>query len=152
MNPASAQRGFTMIEVLVAIALFAIAAVTLTSAFANALLSLSTLHEEAALEADLRWVRREVLLEPDLETFEQGGEITTLRHGRATWEPIVEQTGVLDLFRVTLTVRLELEDGTVRERLDTLHLLRPTWSDPRERQMLLEENTSRLEFDRPPSW
>jgi len=146
------QRGFTLIEVLVAIALFGLAAVVLTSAFANALIALSTLHDEAELEADLRWIRREVLLEPVRDTFEEGGEITTLRHGRARWSAIIEETGILDVFRVTLEVHLETDDGRTYDRLDTLHLLRPTWSDPQERAQLLEENRRRIELERPTTW
>lgn len=146
------RGGFTLLEVLVAIGLFGFAAVTLAAAFANALLALGTMHDEAELEADLRWIRREVMLEASRETFEAGGDITTLRHGRARWMAVVEQTGVMDLFVVTLDVRLETAEGSVHERQDVLHVLRPSWSDPRERAQLLEENRHRIELERPLTW
>ena len=94
----TASRAFTLAEVALAIAVFAAAVTVLTQTYVNALLSLDSLESETALNADLRFVRSIVIKEPNLETFEEGGEIETLASGIAAWEAEVEPALVSDLF------------------------------------------------------
>ena len=141
----TASRAFTLAEVALAIAVFAAAVTVLTQTYVNALLSLDSLESETALNADLRFVRSIVIKEPNLETFEEGGEIETLASGIAAWEAEVEPALVSDLFFVDLTIVLKPPDS--REPVEFaqhLLLLRPTWSDPVERSELIAENTERL--------
>lgn len=143
MAPADRQS-FTLIEVTVAIALFGLVVVVLTQAFVNTLLSLDSIESETALQADLRFVRTKVIKEPDLDTFEEGGEIETLTSGTARWEAEVESTNVSDLFQVELEIEIDPPEGERKVFKQHLILLRPTWSDPVERSQIIAENRDRL--------
>ena len=61
---------FTLVEVLIAVAIFAMAASVLMSAFVNALLSRESAAKYDLLNADIRAVRMQLLLEPNLEDAE----------------------------------------------------------------------------------
>ena len=75
---------FTLVEVLVAVAIFAMAASVLISAFANALLSRESATKYDLLNADIRAVRMQLLLEPNLEDAEDGDEYETVHSGEAS--------------------------------------------------------------------
>ena len=142
-------QAFTLIEIAVASALFMLAAVVLTEAFVNTLNSLHLTENEADVQADIRFVRSRVILEPDLETFEEGGEVMTLASGTAIWEAIVEPAPVSDLFHVRLSIELTPEKTATPEvHTGQLLLLRPTWSDPVERSEIIAQNADRLAGDR----
>ena len=101
---AGQTTGFTLIEVVVAVAIFATASVVLTSAFVNALLAREFGNRNALLEGDLRAIRMQLLLEPDLEAAEDGGDYRTYSAGEAEWTAEIEPTNVIDLFEVQLTI------------------------------------------------
>ena len=63
---------FTLVEVLIAVAIFAMAASVLMSAFVNALLSRESAAKYDLINADIRAVRMQLLLEPKLEDAEDG--------------------------------------------------------------------------------
>ena len=105
------DQAFTLVEVTVALAIFAIAVVVLTQSFVNTLLSLDSIETEADLQADIRFVRSQALTVADREAFEEGDEITTLAHGTARWYATIESTQVSDLFQVQLTIELEPTDS-----------------------------------------
>jgi general secretion pathway protein I len=136
--------GFTLIEALVALAVFMIVAVVFSQAFLNTLMALEQHAAQSAHVDALRFVRSQVILEPDLDTFEEGGEIETLDLGEAIWQAEVEPTEVPHLFRVALRIEFSGSDtieGWTHE--ETLLLLRPTWSDPTEvdeRMLELQES------------
>lgn len=143
------RHAFSLIEVLIAVAIFFIAVVALSFAFSNTLQSLATLEREYDFDTDLRFVRSIVIQEPDLDTFEEGGEVETLGQGMAVWNAFVEPTSVTDLFRVELTIEmspLEAPEAVVHEEI--LYLLRPTWSDPVDRSALLADATQKLRDQR----
>ncbi len=138
-------RGFSMIEVALALAIFALAIVALTQSFVNTLLSLETLDSKTDYQSDLRFVRNQVILEADRDEFEKGGQIETILSGTANWDAEIESTQVSDLFKVVLSI--ELSPPNEKESvntIETLYLLRPTWSDPVDRTTLIAENTDRL--------
>jgi len=142
----SKRSGFTLIEVIVAIALAGAGFLVLSEAFANALRALDNNQLEADRQGELRFVRNQILLEPDRDEFEQGGEVTTLAIGEVQWEAEVEETEVPSLFRAQL--QLSYVDPITEEEVittETLRLLRPTWVDPVENSILLEEFRERIE-------
>ena len=67
-------RAFTLLEVLMAMALFAMAAVMLASAYLNVLNSYETAGRAAQLNEDFAFARQLVLNEPDRKKVEEGGE------------------------------------------------------------------------------
>lgn len=139
------KGGFTLLEVTLALAIFSFAIVVLTQAFVNILMSLDAIKVASDREPTFRFIRTQVIQISDREELEQGGEIDTLDLGPAFWEVEIEQTEVLDLFRVDLRIELnppELDAPLVRE--ETLYLLRPTWSDPIDRSELKADAQDRL--------
>lgn len=143
----NACGAFTILEVIVATAIFAVAVVGLAAAYVNILTNIEIVKEDLALENELSLVRTKVLLEPELETVEQGGDINTATHGLAQWSAIVEPTETADLFRVNLEITFEgdSEGGEERKVEETLYLLRPDWSDPLEREDLRSARREQLE-------
>ncbi|MBL6919996.1 MAG: type II secretion system protein [Puniceicoccaceae bacterium] len=140
---------FTLVEVLIAVAIFAMAASVLMSAFVNALLSRESAAKYDLLNADIRAVRMQLLLEPNLEDAEDGDEYETVHSGEASWEAQVVPTNVVDLFQVELSIRFsEPPVGLVADYTETLYLLRPTWSESEERSDLLQDKREALEDTR----
>jgi general secretion pathway protein I len=138
--------GFTLIEVLVALAIFALAAVVLGAAYVNILTSYDAVSRRSEHEQELRWVRAAVMAEPDREVVEKGGTLPLPDHRALQWTAVVEPASVADLFRVRFRCEIPVPDRTkpwVREEI--FFLLRPTWSDPAERDRLRQQSRERLE-------
>lgn len=151
--PGSARAGFTLIEVLLALALFSISVVVLASAYINVLFGLESVRVDRVLEQEMAFVRSVVLTAPDLETLEEGGELPTGELGIAYWEAELEPTAIADLFIVRVTVSLEGTRETEGKSLnERLVVLRPGWSEPVDRDKLRAESRERLaelKLDRP---
>lgn len=147
MKPArrAAGSGFTLLEVLVALAIFALAAVVLGATYVNALNAYEAAARRNGYSEDLRFARMAVLAEADRNKVEEGGDLDLGGGKRARWQADVAATNTIDLFAVTWTC--EITDPGRREPYrasQTFLLLRPTWSDPVERATLLEEVRERI--------
>lgn len=140
-----ACRGFTLIEVLVSLAIFALGAVTLSLAYLNVLGSYRALGSEQQAEEDWKLLRAVVLTEAELPKVEEGGRIELSGGRQLTWKAQVEPTDVADLFRLTLEADVPASgDIAAWQRTQRLHVLRPTWSDPAEREQLREKTRQRI--------
>ena len=140
---------FTLVEVLIAVAIFAMAASVLMSAFVNALLSRESAAKYDLINADIRAVRMQLLLEPNLKAAEDGNEYETVHSGEASWQAQVEPTDVVDLFQVELIIRFsEPPEDLDADYSERLYLLRPTWSESDERSDLLQDKREALEDTR----
>lgn len=150
MKPArDARRAFSLIEVVVAVAIFALAATVLTSTFVNALLARERARATGDWAEDLRGVRLQLLLEPDREAAEDGERYQTLGSGEAVWRAEIEATEVVDLFAVRFLVEFpDAGDDAPAEHEERLYLLRPTWSESDERSDLLDDKRRALEDKR----
>jgi general secretion pathway protein I len=149
MNHSHTADGFSLIEVVVALALFAMAAVVLNSSFINALLARERGLSNDRLHADIQAVRLQLLLEPNLEDVEDGGRYETLNSGTANWEASVEPTNLIDLFHVQLQIEFsDPQDDQAATHTESLYLLRPTWSESDERSELLQDKKDELENSR----
>jgi len=143
------STAFTLIEVTVSLAIFSLAVVVLTQAYVNTMISLHTINNETALEADLKFVRSQIIRKSDRDILEIGGRMETLSSGTAYWSVEIEQALVSDLFYVTLIIEFSsIGSGESDGYTQDLMLLRPTWSDPIERSTILAENSDRLLFNR----
>ncbi len=130
MTTSRGSRAFTLVEVLVSLALLALAAVVLGAAYANTLEAHRAAAQRAGLGEPLGFLREAVLLEPDRAKVEEGGDLVLPGNRRLRWSAAVEETAVPDLFRVVVTGTAETEAGRGAEEFaQSLHLLRPTWSD-----------------------
>ena len=139
-------QGFSLIEVVVALALFAMAAVVLSSSFVNALLAREKVVSNDMRNADIRAVRMQLLLQPKLEAAEDGDRYQTLHNGEADWRAQIEPTNVVDLFKVELAIEfMQPQADLPRSYTETLYMLRPTWSAADERAQLLDDKRSALQ-------
>lgn len=153
MNRISNRSGFSLIEVVIALAIFAMAAVVLSDTFVNALLAREKGVSNDARNRDIRVVRMQLLLEPNLKEAEDGGAYETLSNGEADWEAEIEPTNVIDLFQVIFHIKFsDPQEDQEAHYEETLYLLRPTWSESDERSDLLQEKKDTLkngrDFDR----
>lgn len=140
-----AVHGFTLLEVLVSLAIFGLAAVMLAAAYVNTLNAYDAAARRNGHEQDLKLVRGAVLAEPERKKVEEGGEIMLPDNRRARWEARIAPAGVADLFRVTLRCDVTGAGpaaGWTQEQ--NLMLLRPSWSDGGEREKLRAESRTRL--------
>ncbi|MEX0331347.1 MAG: PilW family protein [Puniceicoccaceae bacterium] len=135
----SQSSGFSLIEVVIAVSLAGIAFFVLTQTFFNVLLTLESLESQSDYQKDVRFVRREIIQIADRDDLEQGGEITTLDLGQASWLVEIEETEIVDLFKVMLEIEFENPEGEPIEYQEVLYLMRPTWSDPIESSAILSE-------------
>jgi general secretion pathway protein I len=130
MKPAASQRGFTLIEVLISLMIFAMMAIVLGSAYINVLNSYAIVGRGHEDDQDVSFARQELLTQPDFQTAENGDEFDSLSGNHIQWTATIDQAGATDLFTVVFTCQispnLQAEPKTVTE---TFMLLRPTWSE-----------------------
>lgn len=142
----NSAAAFTLVEVLLALMLFALSAVVLGAAYLNVLNSYELVRQNQAVEEDLRFIRSMVLLEKDIDELERGGEVESLYLGRVSWRTYVEQTPTPDLFHVSVEIDYEgTESEPPRQEMQQFYLLRPSWSDPAERDRVREEMDQRFQ-------
>jgi general secretion pathway protein I len=129
-----------------AMALFAMAAVMLASAYLNVLNSYETAGRAAQLNEDFAFARQLVLNEPDRKKVEEGGEFTTAAGNRAKWSVEIASTNVADVFRVAFTCEINDPARPEPDRVTQGFLvLRPTWViDAAERGKLKEDTKTRI--------
>lgn len=138
------RNGFTLLEVLLALVIFTVAVVVLGASYLNVIGSYEHVRQNQAEEEDLQFVRSLVLQEREREEVERGGEVESLYLGWVRWQGYIYPTHVADLFQVVLDIEYESENAA-RTVTQEFHVLRPSWSDPNERQELREESRRRLE-------
>ena len=133
-------------EVILALALFAVAVAAFSGAYVNILNAFEAVKLDQSFEQDLSLIRKQVLAIADLDELEEGGEVVTGSHGIANWTVEYEPTEVADLFQVILLVELYPSDSDETVQVEQrLFLTRPTWSEPVERETLRAETAKRLE-------
>ncbi|GAB1487861.1 hypothetical protein MASR2M8_03020 [Opitutaceae bacterium] len=137
--------GFTLLEVLVALSIFALAAVVLGSAYVNVLTSYAAVARAGRIDEDVRFARAALAAEADRERAEEGGDFEGVDGRRVRWTAQIEPAGVADLFTVTLTCELTTPGAGQPETVtEVFRLLRPTWSEVNEREALRAEARNRI--------
>jgi len=139
-------RGFTLLEVLAALVIFALAAAVLGGAYLNALNAYQSMARSVRQQDDLRFARELLLAEPDRRKAEEGGDFRTGDGRRVEWRAEIEPTELPDLFSVRFRCRVEesppAKAGEVEE---VFQVLRPTWSEAAERDERRAEMRKRIE-------
>jgi len=142
-----AKRGFTLVEVILAIIIFTIGAGSLMEIVFTINRGLMQVEIQHTHEADVRFVRRQVMAITDRDILEEGDEIETLNSGTASWVAEIVETEVLDLFKLTITITFNTESTTETEpHIDELYVLRQgsSWMEPVDRSTLLDDKRERI--------
>ena len=140
------RRGFTLLEVLVALAIFALASVVLGSAYLNILNAYDIAGRANERDSDVSFARQQLLIEPDRTKAEQGDNFDVPGGRHVTWRSEIATTGTADLFAVTFTCEISDPGAptTPPPVKETFLLLRPTWADPVENSKLLQDAKNRI--------
>ena len=140
------RRAFSLIEVLVALAIFALAAVGLGAAYSNVLLGRQALKQYDVGAEDMARCRAALLETVNFDDIETGGDVYLPDDRMARWQGKVEPTAVSDLFQVTLSAEIQKETGGefIPMKEETRLLLRPTWSTASDRKLIRDAAKERL--------
>jgi general secretion pathway protein I len=142
------RRAFTIIEVLFALAIFAYAAVMLTSGYMNVLNSYD--HVKVNLNSpaeDIQFARAQMLNTTSLATAMQGGQYQSVDGGNVTWSADIEPSAlqVPDLFDVTASYTVApATGGDAVTTTESFRVLRPTWSVASDRTTLRQADEQRI--------
>jgi len=140
------RRGFTVLEVLIALAIFAGAAMMLGATYLNVLNGYAQIDTQGDYQNDLKFARAMLLVESDRDAVEKGGDFESSNGRRVNWKATVEPTDIADLFTVNFECQIEATDPKKTVQLkDSFRLLRPTWSKPDERDKLRAAVRSRIQ-------
>ncbi len=144
-RPSSRRAAFTLIEVIAALAIFALAGMALAGAYLNIIETQQAAHRRDADAPDLRFIRAALAAEPALEKATAWNELPLPDDRRARWRATITPTALADVFDVALETELFDRNGRVQPSpTQNLRLLRPTWSKPAEREALRTAARSRL--------
>lgn len=136
---------FTLLEVLVALAIFALMTIVLAASYLNVLNSYAVVANANQTNEDVTFARAQLLAEPDRESLEEGGDFESTNGRRVKWNATIASTAINDLFTVTFICEITDPAKNKPEKVtETFTLLRPTWSDPAERAKLFEEARVRI--------
>ncbi|MET0261292.1 MAG: prepilin-type N-terminal cleavage/methylation domain-containing protein [Rariglobus sp.] len=137
--------GFTLLEVLIALAIFAMAAVVLAGAYINVLSGYEVAKRATVSQPELRFARAQLLAQPDIELARQGGDFDSADGRRVRWTAQIEPTGQADLFEVTFECEVA-GSGSVKEQTtrQLFRVLRPTWSVAADRTTLRAASKERI--------
>lgn len=141
----ASRRGFTLLEVLVALAIFTMAAVVLASAYVNILNAYDVAQRTNARNEDLEFARAQLLATTDHDDAEKGAEFDSSDSRHVTWHAQIDPTPTVDVFAVTFVCEIN-DPKTLAPQTVTQNfmVLRPTWSDPVARSKLLADVKARI--------
>jgi general secretion pathway protein I len=139
------RGGFTILEVLVSLAIFAMAAIVLASAYLNIINGYEIIQRGSETNADIEFARSLVLTEPDRKKLEKGGQFDTAEGRHVNWSVDIASTSMPELYTVTFTCEVGEPGHDAEKTVQTFTLLRPTWTvDPAEHDKLREEAKTRI--------
>lgn len=145
------SRGFTLLEVLIALAIFALAAVVLGATYVNVLNAYNVVNRGDTREEEIRFARAQLMAEPERTKAEEGGDFESPAGARVVWRAEIEPSSIADVFRVTFTCEVSETNPAgntttppSRPVTETFMLLRPTWSDGLDMTQLRENAKERI--------
>jgi len=145
MRRRRSSPGFTLIEVLVALAVFIMMAVVLGSSYANILHAYELAGRAVVRDEDVRFARMSLLAESEREVVERGAQFEGGNGRQVSWKAVIEQTTTADLFLVTFTCEITGPDLPKPETVtEVFRVLRPTWSEPADRDKLRADAKTRI--------
>lgn len=140
------RRGFTVIEVMIAMAIFFGAVVVLSSAYLDILNGYAKIENDGDYKNDVKFARAALMTEPDLDTVEKGADFEAVGGHRVSWKATIEGTNVADLFNVTFECEVNAAELKEPMRIkEQFRLLRPTWSKAEDRDKLRADARTRIQ-------
>ena len=147
-------RGFTLLEVMVALVVFAMVAITLGATYVNVLNAYHVVNRTDTREAEVRFARAQLMAEPDRTKAEEGGDFVSSAEARVSWRAKIQPTGTADVFEVSFTCDVAETNAKTQSRpvTETFMLLRPTWSEGIDTTKLRQNAKDRIiELKRKPT-
>ena len=143
------RKGFSLIEVLLSLALLGIGVGVLAQALVNAINAVGSLESYDSLYHDVEFVARQAMIVSNRQEFEDGGDVPLPNNNTAQWTAEIEETETLDLIKVDLTVDLP-ESDTYPEfnNTFTIYIYRKSWMEPIDREILVNEKKENREAER----
>lgn len=127
------KRAFTILEVLMALAIFALMATMIAAGYLNVLRAYQAADDDGLSESRVRHARMEFLGTKNRDDVLRGGDFTD-GDVRVDWTAEVEPTAVPDLYRVEFVCSQRGPSDQKPARTTEVHWLhRPAWADPVER-------------------
>lgn len=139
------HRGFTLLEVMVSLAIFALMAVVLGAAYINVLNSYAAAARSRDADEEAAFACQQLLMEPDVDKARQGDQFDTADGRHVVWSATIDPTTTADLFTVVFLCEVSGAGQEEAKKVTrTFNTLRPTWSDPAERTKLLSDAKDRI--------
>lgn len=139
------QSGFTLIEVLIAIAILATSATAIAVGYVNVLNGYEVARRATVSDPEMQFARAQLLNQPDVELARQGGEFEGNEGRRIRWTATIEPTNEADLFTVTFECEISGAGSLKPQRIQQVfRVLRPTWSVAADRSTLRAASRDRI--------
>ncbi|MDR2863207.1 MAG: prepilin-type N-terminal cleavage/methylation domain-containing protein [Puniceicoccales bacterium] len=138
------QRAFTLFEVMVAIAIFALMGVALLEAVAVVQEAVAATRRDSGRGEFRRFALRRVLAAQTREALTAGGNLTLDDGGSVSWTVTLADTTIPDLHQAVVTLDWS---GSEPEEL-TLWVFRPEWSESETRSNLIQNLRTEYPSDR----
>lgn len=137
--------GFSILEVLIALAIFAIAAVILGGAYVNVLNGYELANNALQRNEDVRFARQSLLAESDPEVIRRGGDFAGANGRTVRWRATLDPTETSDVVQVTFECEINGPDMKKAEKVtEVFRVLRPTWLQPVDREKIRQQNRDRI--------
>ena len=145
-NPEAGLAAFSLLEVLVALMIFALSAVVLGSTYVNVLNSYEAVSRGNTRDEDVAFARAQMLVLTDRAKVEAGGEFDSLESRHVRWTATLASTTLPDLFSVTFVCEVSdpAKGGDPERTTQTFTVLRPTWSEAAEKTQLRQAVQDRI--------
>jgi prepilin-type N-terminal cleavage/methylation domain-containing protein len=123
-NRESCRSGFTLIEVAVALAIFAISVIVLSQSFLNTMTGQALLSQPNNWAIDFHTLKRVVISRTTADQLKGGGDFTSINGDKIRWDGSATLLKVKHLYRIEASCRWP--DN--RRRKCIFHLFNPSWS------------------------
>lgn len=138
------KKGFTLVEVTVALAIFGISVVVLTQSFLGGMFSLESFKFDSPEDDAFMFVYDRVI-SLNKQNIESGGSITLFNKGVAKWGGAVQTTLISGLYKVTLNVSFaEDKKSSLKNKnyTESFYIYRPEWPESQEAELRLKSKGS----------
>lgn len=121
---------FSLVEVLIALSLFAISAVVFTTSITSALQVMIGFEKDIEREEDMRFLRATIPYELSKEDLLKGGKLKVIHGGDVNWTATLTEENLLDFWNIAIEYQFPNEPQPVLENYKRLAM---GWMDPIDR-------------------